>query len=43
MKKNVLGRDFTAKAPNEKWVTDVTYLEYGSGQKALLKCSKRPV
>ena len=37
---NVLGRDFTAKAPNEKWVTDVTYLEYGSGQKAYLSAVK---
>jgi len=38
--KNILDRDFTAKAPNQKWVTDVTYLEYGSGQKAYLSAIK---
>ncbi|CAM2904848.1 IS3 family transposase [Paenibacillus sediminis] len=27
---------FHAKAPNEKWVTDVTEFKYGSGQKAYL-------
>ncbi|MCI5941176.1 MAG: hypothetical protein MRZ40_01245 [Ligilactobacillus animalis] len=37
---NILDRDFTAKAPNQKWVTDVTYLEYGSGQKAYLSAVK---
>jgi transposase InsO family protein len=25
--KNVLARDFTAEKPNEKWVTDITYVE----------------
>lgn len=25
--KNVLNRDFTASKPNEKWVTDITYVE----------------
>ena len=28
---HVLGRDFTATRPNEKWVTDVTYLHTGEG------------
>lgn len=37
---NILNRDFTAKAPNQKWVTDVTYLEYGSGQKTYLSAVK---
>lgn len=27
---NVLNRDFTATRPNEKWVTDITCLPYGS-------------
>jgi len=26
---NLLGRDFTAAKPNEKWVTDITYIQYG--------------
>lgn len=26
---NRLDRQFTAKAPNEKWVTDITYLPFG--------------
>lgn len=33
---NLLNREFHAKAPNEKWVTDVTEFKYGSGQKAYL-------
>lgn len=33
---NLLNREFHAKAPNEKWVTDVTELKYGSSQKAYL-------
>lgn len=28
---NVLNRDFTATAPNQKWVADVTYVESGQG------------
>src|SRR5690606_27638011 len=28
---NVLDRDFTAEAPNQKWVTDITYLPTGKG------------
>lgn len=27
---NLLERNFTAAAPNEKWVTDITYMQYGS-------------
>ncbi len=27
---NLLARAFTAAAPNEKWVTDITYIKYGS-------------
>jgi putative transposase len=27
---NVLNREFTAPKPNEKWVTDIMYLPYGS-------------
>jgi putative transposase len=33
---NLLNREFYAKTPNEKWITDVTELKYGSGQKAYL-------
>ncbi len=33
---NLLNRQFHAEAPNEKWVTDVTELKYGSAQKAYL-------
>ncbi len=27
---NILNRDFNARKPNEKWVTDITYIQYGS-------------
>ena len=27
---NLLNRDFSASKPNEKWVTDITYIQYGS-------------
>lgn len=33
---NVLNRDFHAEKPNEKWLTDVTEMKYGSSQKAYL-------
>ena len=33
---NILNREFTAEKPNEKWVTDVTELKYGSSKKAYL-------
>ncbi len=33
---NLLNREFTAKESNEKWLTDVTELKYGNGQKAYL-------
>jgi transposase InsO family protein len=28
---NVLNQDFTASKPNEKWVTDITYVATGEG------------
>ena len=28
---NVLNRDFTASAPNQKWVTDITYIPTAEG------------
>ncbi len=37
---NRLNRDFEATGPNQKWVTDVTYLEYGGGHKAYLSAVK---
>lgn len=33
---NILRREFSAKRPNQKWLTDVTEFKYGSGQKAYL-------
>ena len=34
---NILNRDFSAEAVNEKWCTDVTEMKYGSeGEKAYL-------
>ncbi len=33
---NLLNREFTAEKSNEKWVTDVTEMKYGQGQKAYL-------
>lgn len=32
---DLLKRDFTASAPNKKWVTDITYIQYGSTTKYL--------
>ena len=32
---NLLNREFTASAPNQKWVTDITYIQYGSKTKYL--------
>lgn len=37
---NLLNREFTASAPNQKWCTDVTYLQYGLGKKAYLSAIK---
>ncbi|KXT62378.1 Mobile element protein [Streptococcus gallolyticus] len=37
---NILNREFTASAPNQKWCTDVTYLQYGLGKKAYLSAIK---
>lgn len=31
-----LDRDFTAEKSNQKWVTDITYLQYGNGETAYL-------
>ncbi|WP_080718163.1 hypothetical protein [Lysinibacillus sphaericus] len=31
-----LNREFTARKPNEKWVTDVTEFKLGNGKKAYL-------
>nr|WP_280518494.1 IS3 family transposase [Lederbergia wuyishanensis] len=33
---NVLNRDFHAEMPNEKWLTDVTEMKYGTISKAYL-------
>ena len=33
---NILNRDFSSGRQNEKWVTDITELKYGSGSKAYL-------
>lgn len=32
---NLLNRDFKASKPNKKWVTDITYIQYGSTTKYL--------
>lgn len=32
---NILNRDFKASKPNEKWVTDITYLYYGCPRKKM--------
>nr|WP_239584962.1 IS3 family transposase [Chryseomicrobium aureum] len=37
---NILNRDFTAEQPNQKWVTDITHLHYGLGNKAYLSVIK---
>jgi len=34
--KNILSREFSADKPNEKWLTDVTEMKYGTSQKAYL-------
>ena len=39
---NILNRDFTAAYLNEKWVTNVTYLNYGEECKAYLSAIKDP-
>lgn len=49
---NILNRDFQAKHPNEKWVTDVTEFKYGNSFDCIHKlylsaildlCDRRPV
>ncbi|WP_148095639.1 IS3 family transposase, partial [Ligilactobacillus salitolerans] len=37
---NILNRNFTSDQPNEKWVTDVTYLELETGKKVYLSAIK---
>ncbi|WP_336798799.1 DDE-type integrase/transposase/recombinase, partial [Exiguobacterium acetylicum] len=32
---DLIKRDFTASKPNQKWVTDITYIQYGSTTKYL--------
>ncbi|MEB8124486.1 DDE-type integrase/transposase/recombinase [Staphylococcus succinus] len=31
-----MNRNFEAKKPNEKWFTDISYLNYGNGKKAYI-------
>ena len=33
---NILNRNFTAQTPNEKWLTDVTEMKFGNGEKLYL-------
>ncbi len=33
---NILNRDFSTSKPNEKWLTDVTEMKYGNGQRLYL-------
>ncbi|MFL2080058.1 DDE-type integrase/transposase/recombinase, partial [Marinilactibacillus psychrotolerans] len=40
IEENILNRQFKADKPNQKWVTDITYLQYGKGQKAYLSALK---
>jgi len=45
---NILSRDFSASAPDQKWLTDVTEFKYGTDGKAYLSaildlCDKRVV
>lgn len=40
IEENILNRDFTAQSPNQKWCTDVTFMQYGLGCKAYLSAIK---
>ncbi len=40
IEENILNREFTAENPNEKWVTDITHMTYGFGNKAYLSAIK---
>lgn len=40
IEENILNREFTADKLNEKWVTDITHLQYGFGKKAYLSAIK---
>ena len=32
---NILNREFNCNSPNQKWVTDITYLKYDNGRKIM--------
>lgn len=40
IEENLLNREFNAEKPNEKWVTDITHMTYGNGNKAYLSAIK---
>ncbi|MET3557007.1 hypothetical protein ABID29_000116 [Streptococcus rupicaprae] len=40
IEENILNRELTAQSPNQKWCTDVTFLQYGRGCKAYLSAIK---
>lgn len=40
IEENIFNRDFTAYVSNQKWCTDVTFLQYGLGCKAYLSAIK---
>ncbi|WWL40066.1 DDE-type integrase/transposase/recombinase [Ruoffia tabacinasalis] len=40
IEENILNREFSAEKPNEKWVTDITHMTYGFGNKAYLSAIK---
>ncbi|NBJ71039.1 IS3 family transposase [Roseburia sp. 1XD42-34] len=40
MEEKILNREFTAEKPNEKWITDITQMVYGFGNKAYFSAIK---
>lgn len=40
IEENHLNHNFKADRPNQKWVTDITHLHYGNGQKVYLSVVK---
>lgn len=40
IEENILNREFSAEKPNDKWVTDITHMAYGFGNKAYLSAIK---